>query len=229
MEKCEALIIKKTEYGESDYLVTLFTNSYGKVKALARNAKKSKKRFGGRLEPFLHLNAEISFNENKFNILNDVSIEKAYSSIMNSLESFAFASFILEHLEIFSYENQRSDELFNETIKALEIINSGTNLLPSLLQFQLSLLEINGIKPDFSSFDSGEVIFDIADGSLYSKSEKTINSRYHNFSIDVVLKPELMEIFLKKVAENTKVLTKYIEHHTERKFNTSKFLEEITF
>ena len=229
MKKCEALIIKKTEYGETDYLVTLFTNSYGKVKALARNAKKSKKRFGGRLEPFLHLNADISFNENKFNILNDISILKAFQGIMNSLESFAFASFILEHLEIFSYENQGSEELFNETIDTLETINSGTNLLPSLLKFQLRLLEINGIKPDFSSFDSSEVIFDITDGSLYSKPEKTINNRYHNFSIDIVVKPELMEIFLKKVADNTKVLTKYIENQTERKFNTSKFLEEITF
>ncbi|MGI9534753.1 MAG: DNA repair protein RecO [Thermodesulfobacteriota bacterium] len=229
MEKSEAIIIKKSVYGESDYLVTLFTKKFGKVKVLARSAKKSKKRFGGRLEPFLHLNADITFNENKFNILNDITLINAYSNIMESLESFAFGSFILEHLEIFTFENQMSEELFNESINTFEEINSGRNLLPELLKFQIKLLEINGIKPDFNSWESNEIIFDITDGSLYGKSEKKINNRFHRFAVDIVLKPALMEIFLKKVADNIKVLTKYIEQHTERNFNTSKFLEEIIF
>ena len=227
MQKCEALIIKKSVYGESDYLVTLFTDRFGKVKALARNAKKSKKRFGGRLEPFLHLKADITFNENKFNILNDITLVDSYTKIMENLESFAFASFILEHLDIFSHENEPSAELFNESIRTLGIINSGINLLPAILSFQLKLLEINGIKPDFNSCDHVEVILDITEGSLYDMSDRKPNKRYHKFYVDIVLKPELMEIFLKKVADNIKVLTDYIEHHTEKKFKSSRFLDEI--
>ena len=229
MEKCEALIIKKSVYGESDYLATFFTKKHGKVKVLARNAKKSKKRFGGRLEPFLILSADISFNENRFNILNDVTLINAYSNIVDNLESFAFASFVLEHLDIFAYQSQPSEELFNESIKTFEEINSGRNLQPALLKFQLKLLEINGIKPDFNIYNSKEAIFDVTDGSLYSMSEKMVNGRYHIFYVDIVIKPELMEIFSNKVSHNIKVLTKYIEHHSERKFKTFRFLEEITF
>ena len=172
MEKCEAFIIKKSVYGESDYLVTLLTNRFGKVRALARNAKKSKKRFGGRLELFLLLNADISFNENKFNTLDDITLIKAYSNIMESLEAFAFGSFVLEHLDIFSYENQIDNELFDETKKTFDTINSCQNLLPALLKFQLKLLEINGIKPDFNSCDQTEVILDISDGSLYADQRR---------------------------------------------------------
>ena len=227
MEKCEALVIKKSVYGESDYLVTLFTDRYGKVRVLARGAKKSKKRFGGRLEPFLHLNADITLNESKFDILNDITLINAYSNIMESLESFAVGSFVLEHLDIFAFENQLSEELFAESIKTFELIDGNQNLLPSLLKFQLKLLEINGIKPDFKNCDSKEIIFDITDGSLFGINDKTVNNRYNRFAVDIVLKPELMEIFLKKVVENTKVLTRYIESYTGKQFISSKFLNDI--
>ena len=36
-----------------------------------------------------------------------------------------------------------------------------------------------------------------------------------------------MEIFLSRVADNIKVLTRYTEYHTEKKFKTSKFLEDF--
>lgn len=229
MEECEALVIRKSVYGESDYLVTLFTKKYGKVRVIARNAKKSQKRFGGMLEPFLVLKADISINKNRFNVLNHVTLVSAYSNMINSLESFAFASFILENVDFFTHECQQNEELFNESIKVFELVNKGSNLVSTLLKFQLVLLEINGIKPDFESCDLEEVILDITDGSLYEKLERTLNDRYKVLYVDIVTKPELMEIFPSKTVHNTKVLTSYIEHHVEKKFKTSDFLGKVSF
>lgn len=229
MEKCEALIIKKSVYKESDYLTTLFTKKHGKVKALARNAKKSQKRFGGRLEPFLVLNVDISFNKNRFNVLNYVTLISSYSNIMSSIESFLFANFVLEHLDIFAYEGQSNEELFNETIRTFEQMDQGHNLLPTLLNFQLNLLEVSGIKPDFNGCDSDAAIFDIVDGCLYNKADRSENDRYQLFHTDIVNSPELMDISFGKIVHNIKVLTGYIEHHAEKEFKASKFLREITF
>jgi DNA repair protein RecO (recombination protein O) len=46
-----ALLVKRVEYGEADLVLTLFTERFGRVSALARGARKSTRRFAGALEP----------------------------------------------------------------------------------------------------------------------------------------------------------------------------------
>lgn len=49
--RTRALLLKRVEFGESDLVLTLFTERFGRISALARGARKSTKRFGGALEP----------------------------------------------------------------------------------------------------------------------------------------------------------------------------------
>lgn len=56
----EALLLRRTPYGESDLILLLFTEQLGKVSAIARGARKSQKRFGGSLEPFHTLQLRLS-------------------------------------------------------------------------------------------------------------------------------------------------------------------------
>lgn len=54
-----ALVLRRTPYRDADLVVTLFTEELGQVSALARAARKSQRRFGGGLEPFHTLDAEL--------------------------------------------------------------------------------------------------------------------------------------------------------------------------
>jgi len=227
MENLNSIVIKKSVYGEADYLVTLFTREIGKVKGIARQAKKSKKRFGGRLEPFIHLKLDITLNENKFNVVNDVSLIKPFPSITESLETFAFGSFVLEHVDLFTYENEKSEELFDATINIFNQIDKKENILPTLLNYQLTLLRINGIQPNFEEINSKEVKFDITNGNVYGLSENKKGEKFHKFHLDIIKNEECMDIFLGKVSDNIKALTKYLEIQTETEFKSSKFLEEL--
>jgi len=227
MEDLKSIVIKKSVYGEADYLVTFFTKEIGKVKGIARQAKKSKKRFGGRLEPFIYLNIDITLNEDKFNVVNDVNLIKPFPSIIESLEAFAFGSFVLEHVDFFTIENQKSEKLFDATIKVFDRINTDNNILPSLLSFQLTLLDVNGIRPNFEEINSKEVKFDITNGNVYGLSENRKGDKFLNFHVDILRNEEYMDIYLGKVAENIKALTRYLEIQSEKQFKTSKFLEEL--
>lgn len=55
----EALILRRVEYGEADWVLTLFTRSLGRVPALARGARKSQRRFAGALEPFFTIGTRL--------------------------------------------------------------------------------------------------------------------------------------------------------------------------
>jgi DNA repair protein RecO (recombination protein O) len=57
--RTRALLLRRTEHGESDLVLSLFTESLGRIPALGRGARRSQKRFGGALEPFHTLLVEV--------------------------------------------------------------------------------------------------------------------------------------------------------------------------
>src|SRR6201993_14749 len=57
LRESEAIVLRTYPLREADLLVTLFTRLEGKVHGVARSAKKSKKRFGGALEPMTYVRA----------------------------------------------------------------------------------------------------------------------------------------------------------------------------
>ncbi|HEX3593620.1 MAG TPA: DNA repair protein RecO [Polyangiaceae bacterium] len=50
--RTRAFLLRRTEHGEADLVLALFTESLGRIPALGRGARRSQKRFGGALEPF---------------------------------------------------------------------------------------------------------------------------------------------------------------------------------
>src|SRR5580704_5462556 len=57
LRETEAIVLRTYPLREADLLVTLFTRVEGKVRGVARSAKKSKRRFGGALEPLTYVRA----------------------------------------------------------------------------------------------------------------------------------------------------------------------------
>ena len=55
LKESEAIVLRTYPFRESDLLVTLFTRTEGKVRGVARAAKKSRRRFGGALEPLTYI------------------------------------------------------------------------------------------------------------------------------------------------------------------------------
>ncbi|MCP4714472.1 MAG: DNA repair protein RecO, partial [Deltaproteobacteria bacterium] len=49
-----AIVLQTIDYAEYDRIVSLYTKDYGRIRGIAKGAKRSQKRFGGTLEPFTH-------------------------------------------------------------------------------------------------------------------------------------------------------------------------------
>src|SRR5437870_4497519 len=52
--KTPAIVLKSRKWGDADRIVTFFTLKHGKVRGVARGARRMKSRFGGTLEPFVY-------------------------------------------------------------------------------------------------------------------------------------------------------------------------------
>jgi DNA repair protein RecO (recombination protein O) len=53
--KTEAIVLRSIRYGEADRILHLYTVAHGRLSAIAKGARRSRSRFGARLEPFLHV------------------------------------------------------------------------------------------------------------------------------------------------------------------------------
>jgi DNA repair protein RecO (recombination protein O) len=57
--KTEAVVLRSLRYGEADRILHLYTPARGRIGAIAKGVRKSRSRFGGRLEPFFRIQAEL--------------------------------------------------------------------------------------------------------------------------------------------------------------------------
>ncbi|MGI8592269.1 MAG: DNA repair protein RecO, partial [Nakamurella sp.] len=58
------VVLRVTKLGEADRIVTLLTRREGRVRAVAKGVRRTKSRFGGRLEPFSHIDLQLYAGRN---------------------------------------------------------------------------------------------------------------------------------------------------------------------
>lgn len=56
----QAVVLRTQKLGEADRIVTMLTRSHGKIRAVARGVRKTSSKFGGRLEPFSHVDVQFA-------------------------------------------------------------------------------------------------------------------------------------------------------------------------
>lgn len=154
MSDRQALLLKRTDYREADLVVTLFTASFGKVQALARGARNSRKRFGGSLEPIHTL--DVDLDEPKRGDLFDlraatVSVPRVHLS--QDLEKLQAAGKVLGWLRDTLPERHREPQLWDLAVGLLDGLESRAALdtEATLATFGLHFLSLLGWGLDFES------------------------------------------------------------------------------
>lgn len=227
METCEALVLRKSSYGEADLLLTLFSRELGKFRALAKNAKKSQKRFGGRLDFFNRLEIEVTLNKGRFNLIGDVTLKESYREITESVDSFVAANRVLELLDFLTPEQEPGGELFDLAADTLGLLSEKREPHSVFLVFFLRALTLCGYRPDLR-FDREKEIagFDVENGKLGNLEKTRRRTNTYPFHMDIMRRPEMMDTNLEKVKNNIRVLTRYTEYRTGRHLEKTGFADE---
>jgi len=93
----EAIILDSFDYGESDRILAFCTKGFGKVKGIAKGARRSRKRFVGRLEPGSCINLFFHYSEKSELVrVEDAALINGFAGIRGDVERFASACYLLE-------------------------------------------------------------------------------------------------------------------------------------
>ncbi len=143
----DAILLKRVEYGDYDVIVTYFTRSMGRISVMAKNAKKSMKRFAGALDPFIVMNIECTWprRKNALPILNSLEIENPFTHIRTSAAKTGYASYWLDIINSWMEEGRADNELYDLTCYVLDSLNTGLIPMEVLsLLFQVRFMAISG-------------------------------------------------------------------------------------
>ena len=143
---CEAIVLAVMDYAEADKLVTFFTLEHGKLKGLARNAKRSRKRFGGALEPFARLHLQLSLKEG-LSTLNGADIVTIFPHIRQDLAKIGHAAYACELVERLVPEGEHNRRLFRLLAAYLDHLDRLPNDPSDRRFFEINLLKVLGYSP----------------------------------------------------------------------------------
>ncbi len=92
----EGVVLRTAKLGEADRIITLFTRMHGKVRAVAKGVRRTKSRFGGRLEPFMRVNVLIAEGRS-LDVISQAETISAYaSSICLDYDAYMAAGIMAE-------------------------------------------------------------------------------------------------------------------------------------
>ena len=144
----KAIVLRTINLSETDKLVILFTEQYGKVKCAAKSARKVKNRFGAALEP-LSLISVIYFGKEKQEIfkLNHTDVIKSFHWLREDFSKFYTAIYFNELIDNLVQEGQRSPECFQFHLNVLEILKDSTELETLRRLFEIRIMSLSGFAP----------------------------------------------------------------------------------
>jgi DNA repair protein RecO (recombination protein O) len=141
-------VLRCLNYGESDLIVTFYSNDFGKLKGIAKGAKRSKKRFANVFEPFSLTNIIFSRkNRDTLAFIESCDIIDHYHSIRQDLEKTLIASYFIDLADHFSPEGKKNEKIFQLLQDFLLILGREKGSDATIRFFEMRLLKITGFEP----------------------------------------------------------------------------------
>ncbi len=245
LKESEAIVLRSYPLREADLLVTLFTRAEGKVRGVARSAKKSRKRFGGALEPLTSV--RLYWEDREGPELARIDSCEVLASPLTEAVDYGRAlalGHVAEVLDELLPEREANDAIFRLAVAVLARLKRGA-IWASLTYFELWIVRLTGLLPELSACSvCGEVLdgaaayfHPLADGLMCAADRRLASAELSPESRQLAA-----EMFRSPVerfsecdwpkargADLRRFLVQRMERHIEKKLVTAAMLEKISY
>jgi DNA repair protein RecO (recombination protein O) len=149
----QAVVLRTQKLGEADRIITLFTKEHGRIKAVAKGVRRTKSKFGARLEPTSFVDLQLYAGKSLDIVTEVTSIENFGEALSADYKNWTTANSILEAAERFT-ENEHEPALqqFNLVVGALRALAHGTYDSSLILDaYLLRSLSVAGFAPSMTN------------------------------------------------------------------------------
>lgn len=208
---CEGIIVRRSNFGEADRLLTIVTPYQGKIKVIAKGVRRITSRRGGNVELINKVKMQI-FQGRGIAILTEAESLETFSKIKNDLILSSYASYLAELADRMLPEEQANSAAYNLLATVLHLLNSNPRQI-FIRGFEVKLLTVLGF------WGLGQ-IGEIGDrGGIRKILEKLQNESWEEI--------EKMEMKPQQALEVERILRYYIEKVLEGPLRSVKVIKEL--
>ena len=155
--KTEAVVLRSIRFSEADCVLHLYTLERGRVGAIAKGVRKTKSRFGARLEPFSHVELMLHEGRGELCTVRGADLMRSHERARIDGYRMAVGHIGLEAMLRLFVEQDANAHAFNALTRFLDLLDDVEAVLPAqpaleplVLSFQLKLLWLSGYLPHLS-------------------------------------------------------------------------------
>lgn len=156
--KTEAVVLRSLRFGEADRVLHLYTLDRGRIGAVAKGIRRTKSRFGGRLEPFSHVEVVLHEGKGELQTITGVELIRPHSAAREGHYRLSVGFVALEAMLRLFPEQEANERAFVALTRFLDLLDeigarpdARPALDPLVLAFQLKLLWLAGYLPHLTS------------------------------------------------------------------------------
>lgn len=149
--RTEGIVLRRSDFGEANLLLHIYTKEFGKIEAVGRSARKPQGKLKGLLEPFLYSDFMFVRGKKMDTVANSFVLE-SYLPLRGDFESVLAASAVTEIANRMTMTGYRDERVFRLILESLRFINEGTGeerrgAAILILFFEINLLALSGFSP----------------------------------------------------------------------------------
>ncbi len=155
--KDEAVVLRSLRFGEADRILHLFTRDKGRVGAIAKGVRRTRSRFGARLEPFSHVDIQLHEGRGELGTVTGVDLLRSHQGLASDPYRTAVGHIGLEAVLRLFIEHDENPRAFHALVRFLDVLDgpqapparerAEAVFDPLALSFQLKLLWLAGYLP----------------------------------------------------------------------------------
>ena len=142
----KAIVLRTWKLGEADRIISLHTRISGKVRCVAKGVRRTRSKFGSRLEPACHVEVQLHRGRGELDIVTQATTINRFLSLRSDPNRFARASAMLEVVEQLSLDREPDSDRHVMLAKALATLDYHDSPMV-VAGFFLKLLAQEGVKP----------------------------------------------------------------------------------
>jgi DNA repair protein RecO (recombination protein O) len=142
----QGIVLRTYPFGEADRVVVLLSPNTGKLRTVAKGVRKTMSRFGGRLEPFTHVDLVVYEGKN-LDTINQVSIIDGFADLRQDLDRVVAAGTMLEVADTVAQEGEPSLRLFLLLQRGLKALDAGPAHPDVVTSYLLKAAGVVGVAP----------------------------------------------------------------------------------
>ncbi len=242
--RTEGIILRRHNLGEADRILTLFTRDYGKLRVVAKGARRPTSRKAGSVELFTRVDIVVSKGRT-LDVVSQVDIVEVYLPLRTNLIMTTYASHFVELLDAFSEEGDESRELYHLAVEGLGWLSTAPDPALTARYFELHLLDVTGFRPELmhcvisgTPIEPENQFFSVVGGGVVSPEAAQYRSGLYPLSLNAL---KVLRHFQRTPYHGTRnlkispgvhreverVLHATISYYLERRLKSTSFLKRL--